>query len=48
MTREKVLERIEELKKELGKIISQHTAVTGQLNETEWWLRIINGVAEPE
>lgn len=48
MNREKVEERIKDLEKELEKIVSHHTAVTGQLNETKWWLRRIDGVAEPE
>ncbi len=48
MTREKVVARIEELEKEIAKIISHHTAITGQLNECKWWLRRIDGVAEPE
>jgi hypothetical protein len=47
MDRDKVVERISELEKEVAKIISQHTAVTGQLNESRWWLRRIDGVAEP-
>ncbi len=47
MNREKVCARIEELEKELAKMVSQHTALTGQLNETKWWLRRIDGVADP-
>ncbi len=48
MNREKVVERITQLEKEIEKIVSHHTAVTGQLNECKWWLRRIDGVAEPE
>lgn len=48
MNREKVSARIEELEKEIAKLVSHHTALTGQLNESKWWLRRIDGIAEPE
>jgi hypothetical protein len=48
MTREKVVERIAELEKEIAKVVAHHTALTGQLNESKWWMRRIDGITEPE